>query len=74
MSQDVYALLDLNKKELLTLAGNAYKMVWEQILLLAISARQQYFNRDTHEGFHQRVKMVHILKKESSSSNSNENI
>ena len=63
MNKDIYGLLELNKKELVDLTTNTYKMIWEQVLLLAISARQQYFHRDTNEGFHQRVKMVHILNK-----------
>lgn len=63
MNKDIYDLLELNKKELVDLTTNTYKMIWEQVLLLAISARQQYFHRDTNEGFHQRVKMVHILNK-----------
>jgi|JI9StandDraft_1071089.scaffolds.fasta_scaffold71153_3 hypothetical protein len=63
MKQEIYGLLDLNQKELVDLTTSTYKLVWEQVLLLAISARQQYFHRDTNEGFHQRVKMVHVLNK-----------
>ena len=64
MHNDLYALLGVKKKELLTLSLNAWKMIWEQLLLLAINARQQYFKSDSSDNFHQRIKMVHILKEE----------
>jgi hypothetical protein len=64
MQNDLYALLGVKKKELLTLSLNAWKMIWEQLLLLAINARQQYFKSDSSDNFHQRIKMVHILKEE----------
>lgn len=62
MSKDLYKMLGLKQKDLLDMVTSAFKMYWEQVLLLCFSARQYYFENSSRDSFHQRMKLVHILK------------
>lgn len=70
MAKNIYSELGLNKRELHGQALNTWKMMWEQILILALYARQQYFKESAEaENFQQRIKMIHLLSCEYASKN-----
>ncbi|MDO6447161.1 hypothetical protein Q4493_15425 [Colwellia sp. 1_MG-2023] len=60
--------LGINTKELSNSYLSLIKIGWEQVLLIAIYARQQYlYLSDTErekEGFHQRIKLIHSANKD----------
>jgi hypothetical protein len=60
--------LGINTKELNNSYLSLIKIGWEQVLLMAIYARQQYlYLSDTErekEGFHQRIKLIHSANKD----------
>ena len=42
MKKNIYSAFGLNQREIFDHTLNAWKMMWEQLLILAIYARQQY--------------------------------
>ena len=59
-SQDVDSIVDLNLNEVDTQITNIWKMAWEQVLLLALYSRRQYFEEDAFS-FRQRMRLIHAL-------------
>lgn len=59
-SQDVDSIVDLNLNEVDTQITNIWKMAWEQVLLLALYSRRQYFEKDAFS-FRQRMRLIHAL-------------
>lgn len=66
MKKNIYSAFGLNQREFSDQTLNAWKMMWEQLLMNAIYARQQYMqsNQSNADNFHQRMKMVHLLNRE----------
>ena len=66
MKKNIYSAFGLNQREIFDQTSNAWKMMWEQLLMIAIYARQQYmqFNQSNADNFQQRMKMVHLLNRE----------
>lgn len=66
MKKNIYSALGLNQREFFDQTLNAWKMMWEQLLMIAIYARQQYMqsNQSNADNFQQRMKMVHLLIRE----------
>ncbi|MFG0635062.1 hypothetical protein [Acinetobacter soli] len=66
MKKNIYSAFGLNQREILDQTLNAWKMMWEQLLMIAIYARQQYMqsNQSNADNFHQRMKMIHLLSHE----------
>ena len=66
MKKNIYSAFGLNQREIFDQTLNAWKMMWEQLLMIAIYARQQYmqFNQSNADNFQQRMKMVHLLNRE----------
>jgi hypothetical protein len=63
MSNNIYSAFGLNQREILDQTLNTWKMMWEQLLMIAIYARQQYMesNQSNADNFQQRMKMIHLL-------------
>ncbi|WCG82270.1 hypothetical protein [Pectobacterium sp. A5351] len=55
-------IIGIDVKALLSATHNIHKMAWEQVLLLAIYSRQQYFYEDSL-GFKNRIQLVHEVQK-----------
>lgn len=66
MKKNIYSAFGLNQREIFDQTLNAWKMMWEQLLMIAIYARQQYMqsNQSNADNFHQRMKMIHLLSHE----------
>ncbi|WPC33496.1 hypothetical protein [Acinetobacter towneri] len=66
MKKNIYSAFGLNQREIFDQTLNAWKMMWEQLLMIAIYARQQYMqsNQSNADNFHQRMKMIHLLNHE----------
>lgn len=66
MKKNIYSALGLNQREIFDQTSNAWKMIWEQLLMIAIYARQQYIQSDQSnaDNFQQRMKMIHLLRRE----------
>lgn len=66
MKKNIYSAFGLNQREIFDQTLNAWKMMWEQLLMIAIYARQQYIqsNQSNADNFQQRMKMVHLLIRE----------
>lgn len=66
MKKNIYSALGLNQREIFDQTLNAWKMMWEQLLMIAIYARQEYMQPDQSnaDNFQQRMKMVHLLNRE----------
>lgn len=66
MKKNIYCAFGLNQREIFDQTLNAWKMMWEQLLMIAIYARQQYMqsNQSNADNFHQRMKMIHLIKRE----------
>lgn len=66
MKKNIYSAFGLNQREIFDQNLNAWKMMWEQLLMIAIYARQQYMqsNQSNADNFHQRMKMIHLLSHE----------
>ena len=64
MKKNIYSVFGLNQREFFDQTLNAWKMMWEQVLMIAIYARQQYMQskQSDADNFHQRMKMIHLLK------------
>jgi hypothetical protein len=52
-------VLGINVKKLIGVMQNIHKMAWEQVLLLAVYSRQQYFTSEDMVGFSHRIQLVH---------------
>ncbi|MCO7255406.1 hypothetical protein KSI86_14685 [Dickeya oryzae] len=52
-------VLGINVKKLISVVQNIHKMSWEQVLLLALYSRQQYFTSEDGVGFSHRIQLVH---------------
>lgn len=62
MSRDeIYKKIGLDHKELYSSYSSIYKIVWEQVLLISIYARQIYATDQANQ-FHQRFKLIHESK------------
>ncbi len=66
MKKNIYSAFGLNEREIFEQTSNTWKMIWEQLLMIAIYARQQYIqsNQSNVDNFHQRMKMIHLLNYE----------
>lgn len=60
ISQDIDSIVGLNLNEVDTQITNVWKMTWEQVLLLALYSRRQYFEEDAFS-FRQRMRLIHAL-------------
>lgn len=60
ISQDIDSIVGLNLNEVDTQITNIWKMTWEQVLLLALYSRRQYFEEDAFS-FRQRMRLIHAL-------------
>lgn len=59
----IFSNLGLNVKEIEVHATNIWKMVWEQVLLVAIYARRCYDDeRPQVSSFHQRMKLLSLIE------------
>ncbi|MBZ7394551.1 hypothetical protein FMJ22_24535 [Klebsiella michiganensis] len=52
-------VLGINVKKLIGVMQNIHKMAWEQVLLLAVYSRQQYFTSEDMVGYNHRIQLVH---------------
>lgn len=59
--QEIYKKIGLDRNELYSSYSSIQKIVWEQVLLLSIYARQTYFS-DKGNQLHQRSKLIHGLR------------
>lgn len=73
MKKNIYSAFGLNQREIFEQTSNTWKMMWEQLLMIAIYARQQYMqlNQSNADNFHQRMKMIHLLSREYQSARPN---
>lgn len=60
ISKDFDLIVGLNLNEVDTQITNIWKMTWEQVLLLALYSRRQYFEQDAFS-FRQRMRLIHAL-------------
>ena len=60
-AQDIDSIVGLNLSEVETQITNVWKMTWEQVLLLALYSRRQYFEKDAFF-FRQRMRLIHALE------------
>ncbi len=56
----VDSIIGLNLIEVEAQITNVWKMAWEQVLLLALYSRRQYFEKDAFS-FRQRMRLIHTL-------------
>lgn len=59
--ESIDSIVDLNLSEVESQITNIWKMTWEQVLLLALYARRQYFEEDSFS-FRQRMRLIHVLE------------